>query len=81
MIAPELRAKILELSRPDVPMPDINIWMERARALEAYVCGDGQPGTPVHRQAAMQVSSSPDTSHAPKAKRTRRPREVSPTGA
>lgn len=33
----ELRVRLLELTRPSVTCPDLNMWIEHARRLEAYV--------------------------------------------
>ena len=41
MTLSEIRLKCLEMARPTgVSMPDLPIWVERARVLEAYVAGD-----------------------------------------
>lgn len=48
----ELRLELLKITRPNVDSPDLETWLKRARALEAYVCGAGQPEQSVQQNAA-----------------------------
>lgn len=53
-MTPEQRLKILELTRPNVTNPDVSVWLSKARELEAYVSGAGQPEKSVQQEAATQ---------------------------
>jgi hypothetical protein len=55
-MTPEIRTELLKLSRPNVDFPDVKVWIERARELEAYVSGAGEPSKDVQPKAATQVS-------------------------
>lgn len=55
-MTPDLRLELLKITQPNVSNPDIKTWIERARELEAYVHGAGQPEKSVQQTAATQVS-------------------------
>lgn len=38
----DIKVKLLELAKPGVATPDLALWIERAKHLEAYVFGGGQ---------------------------------------
>lgn len=54
-MSPELRVEILKLTRPSVDNPDLALWLKRARELEAYVHGAGQPEKSVQQEAVTQA--------------------------
>lgn len=59
----EARLKILELARPQVSVPSIDLWMERAASLEAYVLGAGHADEAPAETKTKKASrrSSPET--------------------
>lgn len=48
----DIKIKLLELAKPGVATPDLGLWLERAKILEAYVFEAGQshmdPAQPEH---------------------------------
>ena len=46
MTPAEIRVRMLELARPNVSLPDVELWTERARALEDYVTEGQSRRTP-----------------------------------
>jgi len=51
----DVRLRLLELSKPIVQgAPDVGLWIERAKALEAYVMEAGQAEAP----AQLDLSGS-----------------------
>lgn len=55
-MTPEIRLELLKISRLNVDNPDLKAWIVRARELEAYVHGAGEPSPDVQQKAATQVS-------------------------
>lgn len=53
-MTPEIRLELLKISRPNVDFPDLKSWLDRARELESYVHGAGQPEQSVQQKAATQ---------------------------
>jgi len=60
----EMRLELLKITRPNVDNPDLEIWLKRARALEAYVDGAGQPEKSVQQDTA----TTPQKVRTPRAK-------------
>lgn len=56
----ENRIELLRLAKPDVSMPDIGLWIARARELEAYVDGDGPPLAGPSKAVTEGQAKSPD---------------------
>lgn len=56
----EIRIELLRLAKPDVSMPDMKLWIDRARELEAYVVGDGSPPEGPSKAATEGHPKSPD---------------------
>lgn len=52
------RLKCLELARPDNPLPDIGLWLDRAKQLESYATGVGQAEKP-QQEPVMNGSPKP----------------------
>lgn len=50
-MTPEIRLELLKITRPNVDNPDLQIWLKRARELEAYVYGAGKPSEEVQPKA------------------------------
>lgn len=46
MTVSDIRLKCLELANPNVTNSDVDMWIERARKLEAYVTSEGQAEMP-----------------------------------
>lgn len=42
MTGADIRIECLRLAKPDVNVPDVELWIRRAQALEAYVTSAGQ---------------------------------------
>ena len=40
---PDHRIELLRLAKPDVSLPDVGLWIARAKELEGYVIDAGQP--------------------------------------
>lgn len=54
-MTPEIRLEILKITRPNVDNPDMELWLKRAGALEAYVHGAGQPEQSVRHEPVTQA--------------------------
>lgn len=59
MTPEQTRLECLKLAKPDNPLPDISIWMERAKTLESYIYGSGQPSKEAPQQTKMMLSQKP----------------------
>jgi hypothetical protein len=71
MDAQEVRIKLLELARPQVSNPDVNIWLEAAAALEAWVLKPSSVATPAaDGQADKPHQKRGRDSGTPQARRT-----------
>lgn len=58
--APQIKLELLRLAKPDIPMPGIDVWISRAKELEAYVLGDGPLPESPSKAEASGPSNSPD---------------------
>lgn len=47
----EVRLELLRLTKPNVDNPNIELWLKRAKELEAYVIGAGSPSKEAPREA------------------------------
>lgn len=54
----QIRLECLRLSKPDVSMPDVDVWIDRAKALEAYVSGEGQGQEPPKKRRGRPPKSA-----------------------
>lgn len=63
MASAEHRLRILEMAKPVLVNPDLNLWIENARKIEAYVDESG------HAEKAPE--QSPQTLSLPQARNTR----------
>lgn len=54
----EARLKILELAKPAASNPDVSLWLERSRQLEAYVLGAGHTAEKAAPAEAKTVKAS-----------------------
>lgn len=56
----EIRIELLRLAKPDVSLPDMELWIKRTKELEAYVNGDGPLFESPSKAETQGHAKSPD---------------------